>query len=113
MKRYMAGAIVLSLVLAVGLTGCGVRKAASAQEAINRSKSIKTVDEKKDYLMKQAQAFFNVKDFKTSIDIAQYILRKVDPAATEPKTLIKKAEAAMIVQEQLKAREVEEVPAKK
>lgn len=104
MRKPIINIAIVLLVCFIGLAGCGTRKAASAQDAINKSKSIKTAQAKKDYLMKQSQAFFNDKDFKTSIDIAQYVLRKVDPEAKEPTTLIRKAEDALVVQKQIEAR---------
>ena len=109
MRRSMVNVIVLALVCALSLTGCGVRKAASVQDAINKSKTIKTVEKQKEYLIIQAKAFFTDKDFKTSIDISQYILRKVYPEAKEPKALIRKAEDAMVVQKQIEDRATEEV----
>ena len=48
MKRHMINFTILILVCALSLAGCGVRKAASVQEAINKSKTIQNVDKKKE-----------------------------------------------------------------
>ena len=79
------------LVVALTLAGCGEKKVASSNEAIQTAKSMETAQEKVDYLIGQAKAFYNSKEFQGAVDIAQYILRYVDKDSQAAKDLLEKA----------------------
>jgi hypothetical protein len=89
--------MLLAIVLGAGVmfAGCGPQKEASSQSAIEKSKSMATVEEKVDYLTKQADAFLNSKDFQKAVDIAQYILAEVDKESVKAKDLLEKAKAEL------------------
>lgn len=93
-KRFLP-LLVLSLVLSIGLVGCGPKKAESSKDAITVAKAMETAEEKADYLVSQAKAFYNSKEFQQAIDTAQYILRYVDKDSQEAKNLIEKAKDAL------------------
>jgi hypothetical protein len=82
------------------VAGCGPQKEGSAQEAIDAAKAMETVKEKTDYLIAQAKAFYNSKDFQGAIDIAQYILSYLDKDSSSAQDLIEKAKNALMEQAQ-------------
>ncbi|MDD5454697.1 MAG: hypothetical protein PHW62_04280, partial [Candidatus Ratteibacteria bacterium] len=65
MKKYMAVFTVICLMFALGLRGCS-KKAESSSNAIEKSKSMKTTEEQINYLIGQANAFYNSKDFQNA-----------------------------------------------
>jgi len=87
----------LLLALSVLIVGCGSHapESASGNEAITVAKALATADEKVDYLIKEAQAFYNSKSFQDAVDIAQYILRYVDSDSQKAKDLLEKAKNAL------------------
>ena len=82
------------------VAGCGPQKEGSPQAAIDTAKAMETVKEKTDYLIAQAKAFYNSKDFQGAIDIAQYILRYLDKDSQVAQDLIEKAKNALMEQAQ-------------
>lgn len=99
MKNFF-GVVVLGLVLVQVLGGCTQSKASSSQEAIQQSKTLQTVEEKAKYLIGQAKAFYNSKEFQGAVDIAQHILRYVDKESGQAKDLLEKAKQALIAKAQ-------------
>jgi len=87
----------LLLALSVLVVGCGSQapETASGKEAITVAKALATADEKVDYLIKEAQAFYNSKSFQDVIDVAQYILTYVDSDSQQAKDLLEKAKSAL------------------
>jgi hypothetical protein len=74
--------------------GCA-EKVASVNETIQNSQSFKTVQEKANYLIQQAQAFYSSKNFKQAVDTAQYVLSNLDKNSQPAKDLIAKAKAQL------------------
>lgn len=95
MKKYLFAILIFILSLTLLLAGCGQNKAASSKEAIDTAKSMETVEQKADYLIKQAKASYNSKEFQEAVDISQYILRYVDKDSQEAKNLLEKAKEAL------------------
>lgn len=91
MRKHFLCAFVFCLILTFALPGYGAKKAASGQEAIEQSITLATAQKKAAYLIQQAKAFYNLKDFQGTIAIAQYILTNVDKASQEAKNLLQKA----------------------
>ena len=91
MKKSMSFVIVLFVALSMVMAGCGPKKEASSSAAIEKSKSLQTTEEKVDYLIKQAEAFYNSEDFQSAVDIAQHILSALDKDSAKAKELIEKA----------------------
>ncbi len=106
MRKIIACFAVLVLCASIGLAGCGEKKAASSQEAINASKAMQTVKEKADYLIGQANAFYNSKEFQQAIDVAQYVLTYVDKNSQDAQSLIEKAKNQLAALAQKKADEL-------
>ena len=92
---FSALAFVLVLFLTLPLSGCGQAKAASGNEAIKNAEAMETVDQKVNYLLKQANTFYNSKDFQEAVNIAQYILRNLDSDSQQAEIIIKKAKEAL------------------
>ncbi|MFA5088916.1 MAG: tetratricopeptide repeat protein [Candidatus Omnitrophota bacterium] len=93
-KALLVGAVV---VVSFGLllsAGCA-KKSASAKEAIQNSQSLNTVQEKVDYLVKQAEAFYNSKEFQQAIETAQYVLSNLDSKSQSAVSLIEKAKTQL------------------
>ena len=59
------------------VTGCA-QKAASSSEAIQHAKTLKTPQEQANYLISQAKAFLNSKQYQEAVKIAQHVLSNVD-----------------------------------
>jgi alkyl sulfatase BDS1-like metallo-beta-lactamase superfamily hydrolase len=73
------------------VSGCGAQKAESSRAAIDTAKAMQTVGEKTNYLVSQAKAFYNSKDFQSAVDIAQHILVYLDKDSQAAKDLLAKA----------------------
>lgn len=77
------------------MVGCGPKKEGSSREAIDVAGTMQTVQEKTDYLISQAKAFYNSDDFQNAIDICQYILSTLDRDSQAAKDLLEKAKDAL------------------
>lgn len=95
MRRNLMVIIVSCLALSFVVLGCSQKKAASSKEAIDAAKVMQTVQQKTDYLIGQAKAFYNSKDFQSAVDLAQYVLAYVDKDSQEAKNLLEKAKQAL------------------
>jgi hypothetical protein len=95
MRTLFVMLLVVVLGMGVMLAGCGPQKEASSQAAIEKSKSMATVEEKADYLIKQAETFMNSKDFQQAVEVAQYVLAEVDKESVKAKDLLEKAKAEL------------------
>jgi len=96
MKTLCAVGCIVTLVAGIwAYSGCSSKPLGSVNEAIQNSQTLKTVQEKADYLVKQAQIFYNSKDFQKAIDTAQYVLNNIDRESDPAKALIEKAKAQL------------------
>lgn len=98
MKRTLIGGVVCFLVVAgLAVAGCSQSgpKAATSGDAIEASKSIETVQARKDYLIAQAQSLYNSQKFQDAVDVAQHVLRYIDKDSQEAKDLLEKAKDAL------------------
>lgn len=87
--------IFTTIVLAGFLTGGCAKKEANSQQAIEQSKSMKTVDAQVKYLVGQANAFINSKQFDQAIATAKYVLTNLDQNSAEAKSILEKAQAEL------------------
>ena len=94
MKRTLTILISAALIAGIGLMGCA-QKAASSSEAIELAKAKETVEQKVNYLVGQANAFVNSKEFDEAIKTAQYILSNLDKDSTAAQGIIEKAKEEM------------------
>ena len=78
MKNILGLIPVLIICVSLLVSGCGAPKAESSGVAIAEAKTMQTPQQKMDYLVGQAKAFYNSKQFQDTVDIAQYILRFLD-----------------------------------
>lgn len=95
MKKVIAIVCVFSIGLFTLLGAGCTKKAASSSEAIQNAQKLKTVEEKVNYLIKQAEAFYNSKEFQQAIQTAQYVLSNLDRNSQSAKNLIEKAKAQL------------------
>lgn len=91
MKKMILGLSVLLLISFFMLSGCSPKKAESSKEALDTAKGMETVDEKINYLEKQANAFYKAKEYKEAIQISQYIISELDKNSEAAKSMISDA----------------------
>ena len=70
-------------------------KAATAVEAIKQSEAMQSVQEKVNYLVGQANGFYDAQKYQPVIDIAQYILGSLDPNSSPAQSLLEKAKQGL------------------
>lgn len=95
MKKVLALMIVACFIVMSAVSGCAPAKAASSQEAIQKSQALQSVKEKTDYLIAQAKAFYGTKQYQDVVNLTQYVIQNVDAASAEAKALLEKAKADM------------------
>lgn len=93
-KIFLASVVCCFFVGMFFNVGC-TKVASSANEAIQNAQALPTIKEKADYLVKQAEAFYNSKEFKQAIDVAQYVLSNLDKNSQPAQSLIEKAKAQL------------------
>lgn len=91
MKKGLVLMLTVCVALGLVVTGCGEKKAESSSEAIEVAKAMETTEEKVDYLVGQAKAFYGSKEFQDVVGAAQYILRYLDKDSQEAQNLLEKA----------------------
>lgn len=76
--------------------GCAQKpQSASSKEAINKAAALETVQQKADFLIGEAQAFYNSEKFQDAVDLAQYVLNTLDKDSQAAKDLVEKAKQAL------------------
>jgi hypothetical protein len=66
-------------------------KAESGRQAIDSAQALSVAGQKKEYLLRQAQLFYDSKEFQETINIAQYVIRSVDADTPQAQDLLEKA----------------------
>ncbi|MFC1593749.1 hypothetical protein ACFL38_00285 [Candidatus Omnitrophota bacterium] len=95
MKKAIVVMMMLGLSVSLIASGCGQQKAESSGAAIEAAQAMETADQKVDYLIGQAKAFYGSKDFQNAIEIAQHVLQYLDKDSQAAKDLIEKAKEAL------------------
>ena len=90
MRKLVTIMMVFCLLTGIALTGCGTRKAATSQDAIKISQTIEGKDKQEEYLLVQAQAFVDAKDFKGGLNLARYTLTAVNRDSKAAREMIRK-----------------------
>jgi hypothetical protein len=91
MKKYLFF-LVLLIVPALIVIGCGAPQTKSSSEAISVAQQKPTVQAKVDYLVAQAKGFLNSKNYEEAMSVAQHILSNLDATSTEAKEILAKAQ---------------------
>jgi len=95
MKKYLLLGVMICLGVWILLSvGCA-KKADSPSAAIEQSQSLQTVEEKTNYLIKQADAFYASKEFQKAIETAQYVLSNLNSNSQPAKDLIERAKTQL------------------
>ena len=76
------------------LLGC-VSKAASSSEAVKQAETMQTVEQKTNYLISQANAFLNSKDYEDAVNTAKYVLANLDKESKQAMDILEKAKAKL------------------
>ena len=92
MKNFMHVASILTLCMCLILSGCGQKKAASSEEAVTNARAMETTQEKVDYLIKQAEAFYKSEQYKDAVESAQYVLKNLEKNSEEAREILAKAQ---------------------
>ena len=106
MKRFYS---ILTVLLLIGsVSGCAKQQpqAATADQAIEQSKSQGSVDAQAKYLVSEANAFVNSQKFDEAIATAKYVLANLDANSQEAKSVIEKATAELKAMAEQKAQEL-------
>jgi len=104
MKKFTLA--VLTMVIALS-AGCAPKpQAATADQAIEQSKSMGAPQEQAKYLVSQANAFVNSQKFDDAIASAKYVLANLDANSVEAKNIIEKATAEIKAMAEQKAQEL-------
>jgi hypothetical protein len=88
MKRIVI--FIFFLFLTISIIGCEERKMPSVSEVINESRSLETVNKQLDYLIQEARDFYNSKEYKEALELAEYILTYLDQHSEQALDLIEK-----------------------
>jgi hypothetical protein len=94
MKKIYLVAVAGMLMSGLALTGCA-KKSADSGAAVQQAQTLKTTDEKVQYLIGQANAFLSSKEFDQAIKTAQYVLSNLDANSADAKSIIEKAKAEL------------------
>ena len=95
MKKIFFVGLIICLSCATFWNADCAQESVSVSEAIKNAQTLKTVKEKVDYLIKQAEVLYNSKNFQQAIDLAQYVLSKLDTNSLQAKDLIERAKAQL------------------
>jgi hypothetical protein len=80
--------------MAVGMGGCE-GQATSASEAIQQAKELGTPEQQAQYLVGQAKAFLNSKEYQEAIKTAQYVLTNIEADSQEAKDVLEQAQTQL------------------
>lgn len=105
-KRAVAVFVVTLICASLVLIGCGAKKEVSGSAAIDKSKTMATVQQKVDYLAGQAKAFINSKEYDQAVSVAQYILSNLDSNSQQARSLLEQAKSDLAAQAKAKLEEV-------
>ncbi|MBT3394598.1 MAG: hypothetical protein HN411_05785 [Waddliaceae bacterium] len=95
MKKIIIGAILISF--AFILSGCDAKgDVATSSAAIDKAKTLETVEVKVDYLLEQAEYFYDTEQYQEAVDLAEYILKYLDKNSPEAKKLLEDAKDALL-----------------
>lgn len=96
MRKSVTKVLILCLAVSLAVAGCArTEKAESGRQAIEIAKTMDTVQQKTDYLVSQAKAFYNSDEFQNVIDVTQYILRYLDKDSPAARELLDKAQTQL------------------
>ncbi len=106
MRTVVTGFVMVCFVIALSLVGCAPAKAGSSQEAIQKSETLETVKQKTDYLINQAKAFYNTKQYQDVVTLTQYVIQKIDATSQEAKALLERSKTEMMAEMKKAAEEM-------
>ena len=92
MKKLIHHLATAMVCLSLAVTACGQKKVASSDDAIANARAMETTQEKVDYLIKQAEAFYESEQYKDAVESAQYVLRNLEKDSKEAREVLAKAQ---------------------
>ena len=94
-RRFMILIVVLGVFSMAAGCGRQAQNSADSQEAIQAAQAKPSKEEKVQYLAQQAQQFISSKKYDEAVDVAQYILDKLDSRSADALAIMEKAKAEM------------------
>ena len=96
MRNKNVISVMAAVLLAVVIVGCAQKpSAANSKEAVDQAKQLETVEAQVNYLVKEASAFINSKQFDEAVNTAKYVLSNLDKESAQAKTILEKAQAEL------------------
>jgi len=86
-----------------------VKKEESSSQAIEKSKTFASMQEKTNYLIGQAKAFYNAKEYRQAIGISEYVISNLDRNSMDAKNIIDKARQELESEVKRKADEMKKM----
>ena len=106
-RQGMSFSVVSVVLLAALVVGCAQKpKAANSKEAVEQAKQLENVEAQVQYLVKEANAFINSKQFDEAVNTAKYILSNLDKESAQAKTILEKAQEELKKLAEAKAQEL-------
>ena len=94
MRKMIVFAVAISLILGSGLLGC-MERASSAQDAIDKSKSYNTPEDRAEYLIAQADAFLKDGEFDEARKTSGFVLRNHNKNSEKAKSILAESKAEL------------------
>ena len=90
-KKFLS--LVSSLIFTLTVFGCSQQQSTtSSSQAIEKSQALSSTQEKVNYLIQQANAFINSKNFEEAISTAKYVLANLDQNSSQAKSILQRAQ---------------------
>lgn len=94
--------------LALNLVACGSQpKSANSKEAIDHAMSLQSAQEQANYILGEAKAFVNNKQYDEAVKSAQYVANNYQDRAQEAQKIIEEAQAKLVKMAEEGKKEVE------
>jgi vacuolar-type H+-ATPase subunit H len=91
MRRISYALFAAAICIGLALAACSPKKAATSEEAITIAGAMETTEEKVDYLIFQAKAFFESEQYKDAAASARHVLKKLDADSEEARKIFEEA----------------------
>jgi len=108
MKKVTIALVIVCIAFSMAVVGCGPKKAETPKEAIETSKTMDATKARENYLVAQAKAFYNAKDYKGAVELSKYVINFVDKNSVAAQDILQKAQEDLRAQMQQAANELKQ-----
>ena len=106
MKKATITLVIVCIAFSTALVGCGPKKVATPKEAIETAKTMDATKARENYLVAQAKAFYEAKDYKGAIELSKYVINFVDKNSKSARGILQKAKEDLSAQMRQAAKEL-------